>query len=99
MTNSGSGPAGLGLVGIFLLGGVRRFLDEGRDPVQFLFETGNEVARPIFKQDDKAESEKHKQKNPEQSANEAHARTLTYSVPAVNAVVRNIRQSAPLMLR
>ena len=51
----------------------------------FLVETArNEVRRPIFKQDDKTEGEKHKQENPEQSSNEAHARTLTYSVPAVN---------------
>ncbi len=82
--HSKPGPAGLRGVALFLLGGVGRFLDEGRDPVQLLLETGNEVRRPVLKQDDKTEGEKHKQENPEQSSNEAHARTLTYSVPAVN---------------
>src|SRR5437762_13688923 len=93
------GPAGLRLIALFLLRGVRGFLHEGRNAVQFLFEAGNEVGRSIFKQDDEAEGEKHKQQNPEQSPNETHARTLTYSLPSVNDVVRNIRQSAPLMLR
>jgi len=78
---------------------VHRVLDEGRDPAQFFFENGNEPARSILKQDDEAEGEKHEQENPEQSSNEAHARTLTYSLSAVNDLVRNIRQSLSPMLR
>lgn len=76
-----------------------RVLDEGGDPVQFFLETGDEPSRPILKQDDEAESEEDKQENPEQSSNEGHARTLTYSLSAVNDLVRNIRQSLSLMLR
>ena len=76
-----------------------RVLNEGRDPVQLLLETGNKPGRPVFKQGDEAEGEKDKQENPEQSSNEAHARTLTYSLSAVNDLVRNIRQKLPLMLR
>ena len=76
-----------------------RVLNEGRDPVQLLLETGNKAGRPVFKQDDEAEGKKYKQENPEQSSNEAHARTLTYSLSAVNDLVRNIRQKLPLMLR
>ena len=83
----------------FLFRRVGGFLHEGRDPIQFLFETGHEVARAIFKEDHEAEGEKHKQQRPEQSADETHARTLTYSLSAVNDLVRNIRQKLPLMLR
>lgn len=78
---------------------MSRVLNEGRDPAQFFFEAGNEAARPVFKQNDEAEGEKHEQENPEQSSNEGHARTLTYSFSAVNGLVRNIRQSLSLMLR
>jgi len=67
---------------------VGGFLHEGRDPIQFLFETGHEVARAIFKEDHEAEGEKHKQQRPKQSADETHARTLTYSPPTVNDRVR-----------
>ena len=87
-------------VGVFLLlAGMGRVLNEGRDPVQLLLETGNKPGRPVFKQDDEAEGKKYKQENPEQSSNETHARTLTYSLSAVNDLVRNIRQRLPLMLR
>ena len=82
-----------------LLAGVSCVLNEGGDAAQFFFETRNETRRPVLKQDDEAEGEKYKQENPEQSSNEGHARTLTYSLSAVNGLVRNIRQSLPLMLR
>jgi hypothetical protein len=61
-----------------------RVLDVIRDPVEFFFKAGHEFARPVLKENDKAESEKHKEQKPEQTPDETHARTLTDWLPAVN---------------
>jgi len=63
---------------------VRGFLDELRHPGELLLKPRNEVGGPILKENDEAESEKHKQHNPEQTSNETHAPTLTDWLPAVN---------------
>jgi hypothetical protein len=68
--------AGLWGVALFLLRGVGGFLDEFCHPLKFLLKTGDKVGRPVFKQDDEAESEKHKQRKPEQIPDEAHAATV-----------------------
>ena len=91
-----SPPTGLGF---FLLRGLGGFLDEFRHTLKFLLKAGDEVGRPVLKEDDKAESEKHKQQEPEQTTDEAHAATLTYWFAAVNDPVRSARQSPSPMLR
>jgi hypothetical protein len=60
------------------------FLDEVRNPLGFFLETGDEVIQPILKEHDEAESEKHKKHEPEQSAEESHARRLADGFSAVN---------------
>ena len=45
---------------------------------------GDEIARPVFKEHDEAESEKHEKQKPKQTPDETHARTLTDWFPAVN---------------
>ncbi len=60
------------------------FLDEVRHPLGFFLETGDEVVHAVLKEHDKAESEKHKKREPEQSAEETHARRLTDGFSAVN---------------
>jgi hypothetical protein len=80
-----------------------RVLDVIRDPVEFFFKAGHEFARPVFKENDKAESEKHKKQKPEQTPDETHARTLTDWLPAVNdwntTIPDRARQGRPDMLR
>jgi len=93
------GPACLRRTVLFLLRRLGGFLNEFRYSLKFLLKTGDEVGRPVLKKDDKAESEKHKQHEPEQTADETHAATLTYRLLAVNDLVRNTRQSPSLMLR
>jgi hypothetical protein len=63
---------------------LNRVLHVIRDPIEFFFEARHEFARPIFKKNHKAESEKHKEQKPEQTPDETHARTLTDRLPAVN---------------
>ena len=61
-----------------------RVLHLVRDPVEFFLEAGHEVARPVFKKNDEAKSEKHEEQKPEEIPDETHARRLTYSFRAVN---------------
>ena len=67
--------------------------------MEFLLKTGDEVGRAILKKDDKTKCEKHKKQEPEKTADETHGRRLTYRLPAVNEVVRSVRQGASPMLR
>ena len=75
------------------------FVDELRHPVQFLFETGNEIARSILEEYDEAEREEDEEDDPEQSSNETHGRRLTYWLSAVNHPAGKTRQTSPVMLR
>jgi hypothetical protein len=52
------------------------FLNEFCDPIEFLFETGHEIARPILEEHDEAEREEDEEDEPEQSSNETHGRRL-----------------------
>jgi len=90
------------MLGLFLAR-LDRVLHVVRDPVKFFFKAGHEFARPILKENDKAESEKHKEQKPEQTPDETHARTLTDWLPAVNdwntTIPDRARQGRPDMLR
>ena len=61
-----------------------RFLDEIRRAREFLFESGDEIARPILKEDDEAEGKDDKQHEPKQTANQGHGRRLMDCLSAVN---------------
>lgn len=41
--------------------------------LELLLETGDEVVRPVLKEDDKAEGEEHKQHEPKETADDTHA--------------------------
>jgi hypothetical protein len=56
---------------------LARLLDEFFHPLQFLLKTGNEIGGAVLEEDDKTDSENDEKDEPEQSPNEAHARTLT----------------------
>jgi hypothetical protein len=75
------------------------FLDEFRDPIELLFETGHEIARPILEEHDKAERKEDEEDEPEQRSNETHGRRLTYRLSAVNHLGRKTRQTSLAMLR
>ena len=75
------------------------FLDEFRHPVQFLFETGHEIGRPILEEHHEAEGEEDEEDEPKQSSNETHVRRLTYRFSAVNHLGRKTRQTPRVMLR
>ena len=54
---------------LFRLGSFRRLVhDEGLEPGKLLLEPGNEVARAVFEQDDKAKREEQKKGDPKNAA-------------------------------
>jgi len=66
-------------------------IDEFDRVLKFLFESGNEIIRPVLEQNHEAEGEKHKQQEPKKTADQTHAADV--NLPASSGQ----RSSIPLI--
>lgn len=60
--------------------------------LEFLFESRNEIIRPVLEQNNEAEGEKHKQHEPKQTADQTHGADV--NLPASNG-----QRSVTLLIR
>lgn len=75
-------------------------IDQFDHVLAFFLEARHEIIRPILEKDDKAECEEHKQHEPKETADQAHAAHVNLRAFNGQRLAKfSIRHRTPLMLR